>query len=77
MAYDNRIKQYELVVGTGKLDDDDKKSDLLNSLPTDIREQLQWRLQLPEGYTEFKNHLEATAVDLLFQRGTPLRPSMS
>ena len=37
MAYDNRIKQYELVVGKGKLDEDDKKSDLLNSLPTDIR----------------------------------------
>jgi len=69
MAYDKNIKAYELVVGKGKIDEDDKKSDLLNSLPTDIREQLQWRLSLPEQYEDFKNHLESTSHGMLFQRG--------
>lgn len=34
MACDKNIKAYELVVGTGKIDEDDNKSDLLNSLLT-------------------------------------------
>ncbi len=59
IAYDKNIKAYELVVGKGKIDEDDKKSDLLNSPPTGIREQLQWLLSLPERHGDFKNHLES------------------
>ena len=33
MAFDNRVKQYKIMVGKGKTGEDDKQSDLLNPLP--------------------------------------------
>ena len=67
-TFDNNIKLYQEASGK-TVDPEDKKADLMGALPTEIREQLQWRMSLGESYEEFRNHLVATSNNMLFQRG--------
>ena len=68
VSFDNNVRMYQEASGK-TVDPDDKKSDLLHALPTEVREQLQWRMSLPESYEEFRNYLTTTANNMLFQRG--------
>ena len=68
ITFDNNIKLYEDASGK-VVDPEDKKSDLMAALPTEIREQLQWRMSIAESYGDFRNHLVSTANNMLFQRG--------
>ena len=68
ITYDNNVKLYQ-EASEKIVDPVDKKSDLMEALPTEIREQLQWRMSVAETYEDFRNHLIATANNMLFQRG--------
>ena len=50
-------------------DAQEKKLDLLESMPKEIRSQLQWRMKLPEGYEEFRDMLVSTADDINYHDG--------
>ena len=45
------------------------KEDLLNSLPQEVREQLQWRVTKVESYAASRNFVKATSFSTLQQRG--------
>ena len=45
------------------------KEDLLESLPQEIREGLQWRRAQPECYIKFRNHVRANVNSILYHRG--------
>ena len=67
--YDQNVRDYETVTHKGKIDDDQRKSDLLQALPELIREQFQMRQALPESYKAFRDVLLNTTNTMLFQRG--------
>ena len=45
--YDQRVKDYEAVTVKGKIDDDERKADLLQALPEGFRESFQTRQAMP------------------------------
>ena len=68
-AFDATIKDYKAAGGV-EPDDIEKKADLLESLPQEIRENLHWRSADPnESYTDFRNHIKSTANTILYHRG--------
>ena len=67
--YDQRVKDYEAVTFKGKIDDDERKADLLQALPETFRENLQSRQSMPEPYRAFRDVLLHTTNTMLFQRG--------
>ena len=69
VQYDQRVKDYEAVTVKGKIDDDERKSDLLQALPEAIRESFQTRHAMPEPYRAFRDVLLHTTNTMLFQRG--------
>ena len=67
-SFDAIHKAYKEAGGTIQ-DDQEKKLDLLESMPKEIRQQLQWRMNLPEPYIEFRDMLTATADNICYQDG--------
>ncbi len=68
-AFDATIKDYKAAGGI-EPDDIEKKADLLESLPQEIRENLHWRSSDPnESYTDFRNHIKSSANTILYHRG--------
>jgi hypothetical protein len=71
------IKRYDAVHKTFKLSggtpptDSEKKTDLLESLPKDIRAQLQWRASTPESYDTFRDYVRGTANGMIYHRHGP------
>ena len=68
LTFDNHVKAYEDVSGE-KVNNRDKRSDLLNALPLEIREPLQWRLGVEETYEAFRDFIILNANNMLYQRG--------
>ena len=66
--FDATHKAYKEAGGTIQ-DDQEKKLDLLESMPKEIRSQLQWRMNLPEPYVEFRDMLVSTADNICYQDG--------
>ena len=54
---------YEEGGGTAQ-GDQGKKPNLLESMPKEIRQQLQWRMDLPERYEEFRDMLTSTVDNI-------------
>ena len=48
--------------------DQAKKFDLLESMPSEVREQLQWRMKLPEPYEALRDFIYTTTDDILYHR---------
>ncbi len=69
-TFDNNLREYEACNGR-RPDDADLKTDLLESLPVEIRENLLWRSSdLPdESYEAFRNHVKMQANSVLYHRG--------
>ena len=68
--FENLHREYADVVGDRAPHDDEKKTDLLECLPAEIREQLLWRAtKKGESFHEFQNHVRDTANTVLYHRG--------
>ena len=68
--FENLHREYADVVGDRAPHDDEKKTDLLECLPAEIREQLLWRAtKKGESFREFQNHVRDTANTVLYHRG--------
>ncbi len=68
-TFDNNLREYE-ECGGRRPDDEDLKSDLLDSLPGEIRENLLWRtVKRDEPYEAFRNHVRMQANSVLYHRG--------
>ena len=67
--YDNLIREYQAVQGVAPTPQE-RKSDLLDMLPTEIRENLLWRAtDGNKTYEEFRDHVRAQTNHVLFHRG--------
>ena len=66
--FDNTLREYVACGGTMPCDAD-LKTDLLDSLPTDIRENLLWRTVSGGPYEDFRNHVRMQANTVLYHRG--------
>ena len=66
--FDAIHKAYKDAGGTIQ-DDQEKKIDLFESMPKEIRQQLQWRMELPEPYADFRDMLTSTADNICYQDG--------
>ena len=73
VRFEANIKNYVEALGAEgerkKPDDLEMKEDLLEALPLEIRESIQWRASGPQSYVEFRNHVRATTNQILYQRG--------
>ena len=68
-TFDNNLREYE-ECGGSRPTDEDLKSDLLDSLPGEIRENLLWRtVKRDEPYETFRNHVKMQANSVLYHRG--------
>ncbi len=68
-AYDNLIREYIACDGTAPTPTE-KKTDLLDMLPLEIRENLLWRATDPnKSYEEFRDHIKGKANHVLYHRG--------
>ncbi len=65
--FDAVHKDFKLSGGTPS-SDSEKKTDLLESLPKEIREQLQWRAATPESYDKFRDYLRGQADSMIYHR---------
>ena len=70
VKYRNLLREYEAVGGKAP-DEAEQKSDLLDALPQELRENLMWRAhnKLDETYAQFQSHVQATVNEILFHRG--------
>ena len=67
---ERNIRDYVAIAGIERQPSPhDMKQDLLDSLPQEIREQLQWRITHTESYTAFRNFVKSTSYAILQQRG--------
>ena len=67
--YDSLLRDY-VAVGGSPPNDLEKKSDFLDMLPSEIRENLIWRSTDPsKSYEEFRDHVKAQANHVLYHRG--------
>ena len=67
---ERNIRDYVAIAGPERQPSShDMKQDLLDSLPQEIREQLQWRITKVESYMAFRNFVKATSFSFLQQRG--------
>ena len=67
--FETTLNEYKLAGGSAP-SDDDLKSDLLDTLPQEIREQLLWHSTNPEiSFDKFKSHIRNMADQILFHRG--------
>ena len=55
-------------LGGAMQSDPEKEFDLLESMPGEVREQLQWRMKLPEPYEGLKDIIYATTGDIMYHR---------
>ncbi len=68
-TFDNNLREYE-ACGGKRPNDEDLKSDLLDSLPIEVRENLLWRtVKRDETYDSFRNHVRMQANSVLYHRG--------
>ncbi len=68
VKYQNLIKEYKAVGGEPP-NEKEQKTDLLDSLPQELRDNLLWRSVNDEKFVDFQNHVKATANTILFHRG--------
>ncbi len=70
LRYQNLLKEYEAVNGILP-SAQEQRSDLLDTLPQELRENLMWRAtnKPDESLSDFKNHIRATVNEILFHRG--------
>ena len=67
--FETTLNEYKLAGGSTP-NNDDLKSDLLDTLPQEIREQLLWHSTNPEiSFEKFKSHIRNMANQILFHRG--------
>ena len=67
--FDRNIKLFEEMNGT-KVPDDEKKMDLLDILPSELRKNLHWRsIDLREDYVSFRNHVRSSTNDIIYHEG--------
>ena len=67
---ERNIRDYVAIAGNERKPiEADMKEDLLNPLPQEVREQLQWRVTKVESYAAFRNFVKATSFSILQQRG--------
>ncbi len=67
--YDNLIREYEACEGIPPTKAE-RKDDLLDMLPAEIRENLLWRVtDSSKSYEEFRDHVRAQANHVLYHRG--------
>ena len=68
LKFENNIREY-VAAGGERPNDREMKSDLLDTMPQEVRENLMWRLPEEEPFAKFKNHVAATANNILYHRG--------
>ena len=71
LRFENAVKEYAAVGGDAP-NDKELKSDLLDTLPQELRENLMWRQSgatSDESFTDFKNHVRTAANNVLYHRG--------
>ena len=68
LKFENSIREY-IAVGGEPPNDREKKSDLLDTMPQEVRENLMWKLPDEEPFEKFRNHVAATANNILYHRG--------
>ena len=70
LKYQNILKEYKAVDGILP-SAQEQKSDLLDTLPQELRENLMWRAtnKPDETLTDFQNHIRTTVNEILFHRG--------
>ena len=73
LKFENNIREY-VNAGGDRPSDKEMKSDLIDALPQEIRENLVWRLPSSEPFSAFRDHVRASANDVLYHRGKLSRP---
>ena len=68
MRFENNIRDY-VAAGGDQPNPKEMKSDLLDTLPQELRENLMWRLPEDEGFSAFKNHVRTAANNVPYHRG--------
>ena len=70
LKYQNVLKEYKAVDGILP-SEEEQKSDLLDTLPQELRENLMWRAtnKPEERLSDFQNHIRGTVNEILFHRG--------
>ena len=71
--YENIIREYQ-EAGGAAANDQELKSDLLEALPQELRENLLWKSTEPGSFTAFKNHVRNAANHVLYHRGKITSP---
>ena len=75
IRFENLHKEYAGIVGDRAPHDDEKRTDLLECLPAEIREQLLWRSTVEgEDFQDFQNHVRAATNSILYHRGKIASP---
>ncbi len=73
--FENIHREYADVVGDRAPHDDERRTDLLECLPAEIREQLLWRSTVKgEDFYDFQNHVRAATNSVLYHRGKMASP---
>ena len=68
LKFENNIRDY-VAAGGERPNDKELKSDLLDTLPQEIRENLVWRLPAQEPFSAFRDHVRTAAHEVLYHRG--------
>ena len=74
--YEKVLKDFEAAGGTPP-GEQEKKSDLTESLPSECREALEWRSTNTESYMSYRNHVKSTVSSILYHRGKMPDPSIT
>ena len=75
IRFENLHREYADIVGDRAPHDDEKRTDLLECLPAEIREQLLWRSTVKgEDFQDFQNHVRAATNSILYHRGKIASP---
>ena len=73
--FENMHREYASVVGDRAPHDDEKRTDLLECLPGEIREQLLARATVKgEDFADFANHVRSATNSILYHRGKIASP---
>ena len=68
LRFEKNIREY-VNSGGERPSDQEMKSDFMDTLPQEIRENVVWRLPSDEPFSAFRDHVRASANDILFHRG--------
>ncbi len=75
IRFENLHREYADIVGDRAPHDDEKRTDLLECLPAEIREQLLLRSTVKgESFQDFQNHVRVTTNAILYHRGKIASP---